>query len=275
MPASSPDLEILGVGIDNLPISDTIERCQESIAASRPLRLTQINVEMCWAAANDEKIARLLNSADLKLPNGSGLQWAARYDSLDRPDLLNWFTSLGAMLIRPSLNSSVIKERYTSTSFTLPLLTALDQAGEAKILLAGHPKAKSIEHTADHLSREFSNLEFTTFDTDQFNQTQLEKLQNQVAEQEPDVTLLAIGFPQQETAAAHLRQQAKRGVFIGEGGSFDYREFGGQIHRAPRTLQTLHLEWLWRLAREPSRWRRQLALPRFAWRVYRSRQNQD
>jgi N-acetylglucosaminyldiphosphoundecaprenol N-acetyl-beta-D-mannosaminyltransferase len=52
-------------------------------------------------------------------------------------------------------------------------------------------------------------------------------------------------------------------VGIGVGGSFDV--LAGNVERAPEIWQKLNVEWLYRLLREPSRWRRQLALPKFVW----------
>jgi N-acetylglucosaminyldiphosphoundecaprenol N-acetyl-beta-D-mannosaminyltransferase len=49
---------------------------------------------------------------------------------------------------------------------------------------------------------------------------------------------------------------------VGVGGSFDV--WSGTKQRAPRIMQDLNLEWLYRFAQEPSRWRRMLALPNFA-----------
>jgi N-acetylglucosaminyldiphosphoundecaprenol N-acetyl-beta-D-mannosaminyltransferase len=86
----------------------------------------------------------------------------------------------------------------------------------------------------------------------------------------PDLILVGMGFPLQEELMAKLAPQLSHGVLIGEGGTFDYDSFGGVRTRAPRWVQTIGLEWLWRLATEPSRWRRQLAIPRFIWTVYRS-----
>jgi N-acetylglucosaminyldiphosphoundecaprenol N-acetyl-beta-D-mannosaminyltransferase len=68
---------------------------------------------------------------------------------------------------------------------------------------------------------------------------------------------------------ARLAGRLEHGVLIGEGGSFDFRELGGRIRRAPPGLRRVGLEWLWRLGREPRRLRRQLAIPRFVVAVHR------
>jgi N-acetylglucosaminyldiphosphoundecaprenol N-acetyl-beta-D-mannosaminyltransferase len=60
-------------------------------------------------------------------------------------------------------------------------------------------------------------------------------------------------------------------VVIGEGGSFDYNQLGGGIKRAPKWMRKSGLEWLWRLLIQPSRFRRQLAIPLFIKKVRRAK----
>jgi N-acetylglucosaminyldiphosphoundecaprenol N-acetyl-beta-D-mannosaminyltransferase len=54
-------------------------------------------------------------------------------------------------------------------------------------------------------------------------------------------------------------------IAVGVGGAFDF--LAGTAPRAPELLRRVGLEWLYRLVREPWRWRRQLVLPVFALRV--------
>jgi N-acetylglucosaminyldiphosphoundecaprenol N-acetyl-beta-D-mannosaminyltransferase len=56
---------------------------------------------------------------------------------------------------------------------------------------------------------------------------------------------------------------------VGVGGAIDV--LGGKVPRAPRWMRQRGLEWLYRLVREPWRWRRQLALPRFVILVFAQR----
>ncbi|NLK52016.1 MAG: WecB/TagA/CpsF family glycosyltransferase, partial [Syntrophomonadaceae bacterium] len=80
---------------------------------------------------------------------------------------------------------------------------------------------------------------------------------------------VALGAPRQEF---WIRQQIEKGTYsvpvsIGVGGSLDV--IAGKVPRAPAWMRRLHLEWLGRLLREPWRWRRMLALPRFVLKVLR------
>jgi N-acetylglucosaminyldiphosphoundecaprenol N-acetyl-beta-D-mannosaminyltransferase len=78
---------------------------------------------------------------------------------------------------------------------------------------------------------------------------------------------VAFGAPAQDKWIARNRAALSDvRVAIGVGGALDF--VTGRAIRAPRWLQRLGLEWLHRLYRQPWRWRRMLALPRFAWRVF-------
>ena len=85
----------------------------------------------------------------------------------------------------------------------------------------------------------------------------------------PDVLLVAMGFPRQEEWIARNLQRLNVRVAVAEGGSFSF--LSGATPRAPRWMRSAGLEWLFRLLRQPSRLRRQLALPVFVWLVLRQR----
>jgi N-acetylglucosaminyldiphosphoundecaprenol N-acetyl-beta-D-mannosaminyltransferase len=77
---------------------------------------------------------------------------------------------------------------------------------------------------------------------------------------------VAYGAPKQDKWIARNRAALPGvGVAVGVGGSLDF--VTGRAARAPQWAQEMGLEWLHRLYKEPWRWRRMLALPRFAWRV--------
>jgi N-acetylglucosaminyldiphosphoundecaprenol N-acetyl-beta-D-mannosaminyltransferase len=87
---------------------------------------------------------------------------------------------------------------------------------------------------------------------------------------QPTMLLVAFGHPRQDLwIAAHREWLGKHGILIsiGVGGTFDY--LSGRVPRAPALMRRLGLEWLYRLVRQPWRWRRQMALPLFAVLVLR------
>lgn len=87
-----------------------------------------------------------------------------------------------------------------------------------------------------------------------------------VAAARPQVMLLAMGSPRQELMAKRIIDAVPRVFIVGCGGALDI--LAGKLKRAPRFMVENNLEWLYRLAKEPSRWRRQLVLPRYMMRVF-------
>ena len=79
------------------------------------------------------------------------------------------------------------------------------------------------------------------------------------------IIFVGLGSPRQEMWLARNLRATGCGAGIGIGGSFDV--ISGRVKRAPMIWRELHLEWLYRLIREPRRVRRQLALPYFVWLV--------
>jgi N-acetylglucosaminyldiphosphoundecaprenol N-acetyl-beta-D-mannosaminyltransferase len=90
-------------------------------------------------------------------------------------------------------------------------------------------------------------------------------IEQQLLNLRPDLVLVALGVPRQETWIHGLRPRS--GLWMGVGGSFDV--WAGMKKRAPGWMGALQIEWLYRLVQEPQRWRRMLALPEFAWAILR------
>ena len=91
-------------------------------------------------------------------------------------------------------------------------------------------------------------------------------IESTLAEAKPDLVLLALGVPRQELWSQRV-QKGLPGLWMGVGGSFDV--WAGIKKRAPQWMCGMQLEWLYRLIQEPTRWKRMLSLPAFAWAVIR------
>ncbi|MBR6511750.1 MAG: WecB/TagA/CpsF family glycosyltransferase, partial [Phascolarctobacterium sp.] len=80
-----------------------------------------------------------------------------------------------------------------------------------------------------------------------------------------DMLFAALGAPKQEKWLVRYRDQLKPKILMGIGGSFDV--FAGKMERAPKWMQDASLEWLFRLYKQPSRFMRMMALPKFVLKV--------
>ncbi len=87
----------------------------------------------------------------------------------------------------------------------------------------------------------------------------------QIKDARPDFVFVALGFPKQEYFIAKYRNVADA-IWMGVGGSFDV--LAGFTRRAPKKWQEHHIEWLYRLLKDPSRFGRMMALPKYLTLVF-------
>ena len=81
----------------------------------------------------------------------------------------------------------------------------------------------------------------------------------------PDFVFVCLGAPKQEKWIYENKDKLNAKVLMGIGGSLDV--FAKEAKRAPQIFIKLNIEWLYRLLKNPSRFKRMLALPKFAFEV--------
>ena len=94
-----------------------------------------------------------------------------------------------------------------------------------------------------------------------FEKDSEEDVINEINDLKPNVLFVAMGAPLQEKWIYKHQKELKVDVAAGQGGTFDYE--AGKIKRAPKFIQKIGIEWLWRLCLQPSRIIRMLVLPKF------------
>lgn len=188
------------------------------------------------AAQDDPAFMAILNQADLCIPDGVGALWAARW--------------LGTPL----------KERVAGSDLIWLLAGRAAREGWRLFLLGGWNDVAA--RTAEILTRRYPGLQVVGTYAGSPREEENAAIVARVNASRADVLLVAYGAPAQDKWIARNREAlATVRAAMGVGGSFDF--VVGEAKRAPGWMQRLGLEWLHRLLREPWRWRRQLALPRF------------
>ena len=84
MPVSK--VEILGVTVDSLTMTEAVSRVEEFIANKKPALIATANAEMIMNATRDEELKNILNGADMVVPDGAGTVWAAHQLGCDMPE---------------------------------------------------------------------------------------------------------------------------------------------------------------------------------------------
>jgi N-acetylglucosaminyldiphosphoundecaprenol N-acetyl-beta-D-mannosaminyltransferase len=272
-------VSILGVDVDTVSNVDAIAYILSLAAPGQPAAyVVKPYVEFLDQAANKPELQELLNNATMAVPDGIALTWAAAYLYAGKRSALRFWLTLFQIVLAPRELRWPLPDRAAGINFTWPLLAAAEQ-GDLRVYLVGNPQHDTIEHTARTLQQAFPALKIAgthsgrdeSQPSGSVGDQWLQHLTNDIHQASPDLVLVGMGFPLQERVCSHLAAHSKHGVFIGEGGTFDYEVFGGRRPKAPHWIQVVGLEWFWRLTLEPKRIVRQLAVPRFIWRIWRSR----
>jgi len=133
-----------------------------------------------------------------------------------------------------------------------------------KVFLLG-AQQETLDKTVENINRDYPHIEIVGAHNGFFDWDNNTIAEDMLAAK-PDLILVALGVPRQEKWIATHIDAFEHGVFIGVGGTFD--GIAGTMKRAPEIWQKMNLEWLYRIAGQPSRWKRALALPKFALKVY-------
>jgi N-acetylglucosaminyldiphosphoundecaprenol N-acetyl-beta-D-mannosaminyltransferase len=219
---------ILGVRVHAVSMSATLDWIEAAVTARLPRQLCTANPEFLMAAQRDREFFDLLNQADLVIPDGVGLVWAARWLGRPIPGRV-----AGSDLV------GLIAERASQRGWRLFFLGAAEGVAQraAEILQARYPGWVLAGAFAGSPRPEDEPA-----------------LVERLRAARPDVLLVAYGAPAQDKWIARNRERLGVPLSLGVGGSFDF--LAGVARRAPVWVQRLNLEWLHRLIQQPWRARR-------------------
>lgn len=228
--------DILGCNIDIVDRHQALETANRLILRKKGGQIITLNAEIAFQAQKDENLRNLINQADLVTPDGIGVVWGGR--------------QLGYLF----------PERVTGIDLMVSLCRMASDEGWKVFLFGAAPGVA--EAAAQGLLRKFPELVIVGCRNGYFNDDESAQIAKEIASLQPDILFVALGAPKQEYWIRHQRQLLGITLCMGVGGSFDV--VAGVKTRAPEWVIRLNLEWLYRLFAEPSRWKRQLALPRYA-----------
>lgn len=236
LPGTQREVRILGVRVDDVTYEEMLARLDEFVASGEPHQVATINPEFVMAARHDSEFRAILNSAALCLPDGVGLLWAGRI--------------LGCPL----------RQRVTGSDGVWRIAELAARRGYRLFLLGAAPGVA--EKAARCLCERYPQLIVAGTYAGSPAVEEEKAIVERVRAARADILLVAYGHPRQEKWLARNLAHSGAGVGMGVGGALDF--IAGVAIRAPLWMRRLGLEWLYRLWREPWRWRRMLALPQFA-----------
>jgi N-acetylglucosaminyldiphosphoundecaprenol N-acetyl-beta-D-mannosaminyltransferase len=245
-PASGvPKVTIFGVPVSQMNMQDTVAYLTKAIDSKQPHQVITANPIMVMAALDDPAYMAMMKRAELIVPDGTGVVWAAGY--VGKP----------------------VAERVTGFDLLQELLKVGEPRGWKVFALGASQEV--IEAAADKIKETYPGIQIVGVRNGYFGEDQDAQVIEEIRRANPDILLVGRSASTQEPWIDRYKQQLSVPVMMGVGGSFDV--LSGKLKRAPMFYQKLRLEWFYRLLQEPWRYKRMLTLPKFAVKVIREKEN--
>ena len=230
----------MGCRVDAVGRDEAVSRIAELANAGGAVLVVTLGVEMVMAAQRDEDFRRIVNGAALGTCDTVGLMLASR------------------------LRGGPLRERVTGVELVGALAARSAARGDVRLFLLGG-SGQTAAQAAGALHRAYPGVAIAGARDGYFSADESDAVAAEIQASGANVLLAGLGSPKQERWLARYLGATGCGVGIGIGGSVDI--YAGNVTRAPAFFRRTGLEWAYRLMKEPRRWRRQLALPRFAFAV--------
>lgn len=235
-------IKVLHMDFIKSTFANFISQLDSDLKNNQSKFIVTANPEIALYADNHQDYLNLVNSSDYTTPDGIGIVKAAK--TLGTP----------------------IPERITGYDVMLELLK-IANTNKYKIYFLG-AKPDIIKDTVTKVKEDFPDIVISGYHDGYFKNDQT--IQSEIVTAQPNIVFAALGYPKQEFFLAKLQPKLKQpAILMGVGGSFDV--LSGNKKRAPKFMQNLHLEWAYRLMKEPTRIGRMLAIPKFMIKVQQSK----
>lgn len=220
--------KILGVEIAPLTLNQVILKISQLISSKGKKQIFYVNAHCLTLATQNSEYANILNKATLVYSGGIGPIIASHI--LGRP----------------------LKERTPTPDFINIIFEKIQRKNQSVYFLGS--TEKSIKQAVDNIRRKYPKLNIIGFHSGYFSKQEERDIVKEINHLRPTILLVGMGSPKQETwIKSNFGLNVK--IFWAVGALFDV--MSNTIPRAPRWIQLLGLEWMYRLFQEPTRlWRR-------------------
>ncbi len=212
--------------------------------AGQPRNMVVTGFHGLHVASEDPQFRKIINSAELFIPDGIAPVWIAR--------------RLG----------KEIKGRATGADLMRCFFERANQQGYSSYFLGD--TEQTLEMLRDSISKKYPNHKIAGMYSPPFRQhsaAEKQQMIDAINQAKPDVLWVGLGLPKQERWIYENRDRLKLPVAIGVGAAFGFHS--GQVKRVPQWVGDAGFEWVWRFLAEPKKlWRRDMIDgPRFVVKI--------
>ncbi len=216
---------------DNVNMEQAIGTAMGHIAARSRCRVVTPNAEFALEAKKNPRFLKILNSSQLVLADGI------------------------SVILASKILGDPMQGRCTGVGFAQALAAAMAKEGNSIFLLGAKPGVA--EQAGRNLAETYPGLQIAGTHDGYFKDEA--PVIAAINAAKPDALLVCLGAPKQEYFMEDHDSDLEVPVMAGLGGSMDV--LAGNVQRAPEFFQKYGLEWLYRLCKEPKRWKRMIKLP--------------
>ena len=217
--------ELFGLNIDTLSFEEAINEAKSLIDGDKVSQIVTINPEMFEYANKDSDFLNLIKEAELVIPDGVGVKIALKINGYN-------------------------VDRIPGVDFAKRLLKE-SAMNSIPVAIIG-AKEEIIVKAIENLQKEISGLNIVYYHNGYFENDS--DIYAELNQKSPKLILVAMGAPKQEKFIYNAKRILKPALMISIGGSLDV--WSGTVKRAPIVFQKLGLEWLYRTAMQPERFKR-------------------
>lgn len=219
------------IGIDSIDDAQAQQRIQQFVEAGGQHHVVTANLRFVTLARRDPSFARIVNDSSLVVADGMPLIWASKIAGTPLParitggNILDWSARLA------------VREGYS-------------------IFLLGAAPGVA-DDAAQRLQELYPGLKIAGTQHGYFSAEENDQIVRKIREARPQFLFVAMGCPKQEQWIARNLAALQVPVCVGVGGTLEI--ITGHLKRAPGWVQSMGMEWFYRMAQEPGRlWKRYL-----------------
>jgi N-acetylglucosaminyldiphosphoundecaprenol N-acetyl-beta-D-mannosaminyltransferase len=233
---------ILGCRIHRVGMRQALETARALLRDGQPHLIVTADSSMLMMATEDDALRSIINCADLVVPDSMGVVWASKRAGKPVP------------------------ERVTGVDMMERLCELGAESNRTAYFLGAAPGVA--DEAARNLEAKYPGFQVAGTHNGFLQPGDTEKIEAEIRSLKPDFLFVAMGIPKQEKWIWERIESLGVPISMGVGGSLDCHS--GRVQRAPKAIQKLNVEWLYRLLMNPSKYKKVALLPRFVLKVLRN-----
>lgn len=218
-------VNLLGTDIDNYTFEEGVNKGIELMHSDKVAQVITINPEMFAEAERNINFRRIINEAEMVIPDGVGVKLALKIKGQNCT-------------------------RISGIDFARKLLEKCAKNGDSVAIVGA--KEDIITKAVNNLKEEIKDINIVYYHNGYFDDNNY--IYNELLNKNPRLILVALGSPKQEFFIYNAKKILSPCLMVGIGGSLDV--WSGEVKRAPQIWQKLGLEWLYRTISQPERFKR-------------------